>query len=277
MGGIGENIKRIRTKLGITQEQLGERIGVTTQAVSRWERGGTPDAEILPLISDVLGVSIDVLFGREKQSLAVAVARHMSRMNEDEAYQFACGICWAIENGLLKDDSAIEDFMAQVIDQSLMDKKKDYFARIIDNNGMAFMRMSPDFCHFFLMSEPKNGSIMNKLMEPEKLRRIFSLFADEKMLKMILYIYSLPPVRATVSLISKKTGISPDEVDRRMEKLCSNNLADRCVVATENGNINAYSFRKECFVVPMLCFADEIARTDFRPFFGKFDRGRPVL
>ena len=229
------------------------------------------------MISDVLGVSIDALFGRDEQSLAVAVAKRMSRMKEEEAYQFACGICWAMENGLLKDGAAIEDFMAQMIDQSLMDKKKDYFAKIIDNAGMAFMRMSPDFCHFFLMSEPKNGSIMDKLSEPEKLRKIFSLFADEKMLRMILYIYSLPPVPATVSLISKKTGISPDEVDRRMEKLCGCNMADRCVVATESGNINAYSFRKECFAVPMLCFADEIARTDFRPFFGKFDRNKPVL
>ena len=36
---------------GLTQEQVGRMIGVTTQAVSKWERGSTPDAEILPLMN----------------------------------------------------------------------------------------------------------------------------------------------------------------------------------------------------------------------------------
>ena len=51
---------------GLTQEQVGRMIGVTTQAVSKWERGSTPDAEILPLIADALGVSVDALYGREE-------------------------------------------------------------------------------------------------------------------------------------------------------------------------------------------------------------------
>ena len=52
---------------GLTQEQVGRMIGVTTQAVSKWERGSTPDAEILPLIADALGVSVDALYGREER------------------------------------------------------------------------------------------------------------------------------------------------------------------------------------------------------------------
>ena len=41
---VSKNIKRIRKEKGLTQEQLGQLLGVTTQAVSKWERGGTPDA-----------------------------------------------------------------------------------------------------------------------------------------------------------------------------------------------------------------------------------------
>ena len=48
---------------GITQEQLGNLAGVTCQAVSKWERGGVPDAELLPSQSRALDVSIDTLFG----------------------------------------------------------------------------------------------------------------------------------------------------------------------------------------------------------------------
>lgn len=37
-------LKKYRTQKGLTQEQLGQLLGVTTQAVPKWERGGTPNA-----------------------------------------------------------------------------------------------------------------------------------------------------------------------------------------------------------------------------------------
>lgn len=49
---VGENIAYFRKKLGLTQEMLSERIGVTAQAVSKWENGVTnPDISLLPRIS----------------------------------------------------------------------------------------------------------------------------------------------------------------------------------------------------------------------------------
>ena len=64
---MGKRIKALRIKNGYTQEELGNILGVTTQAVSKWERGGTPDTELLPEISELFGVSIDHLFGLEKK------------------------------------------------------------------------------------------------------------------------------------------------------------------------------------------------------------------
>ena len=62
---IGDLIAKYRKQRGMTQEELGKKIGVTTQAVSRWECGGTPDVFLLPAIADTLGVNIDALFGRD--------------------------------------------------------------------------------------------------------------------------------------------------------------------------------------------------------------------
>ena len=61
---IGDKIKELRKRDGRTQEEIASSLGVTSQAVSRWEaNGGYPDMEIMPNIASLFGVSIDALFG----------------------------------------------------------------------------------------------------------------------------------------------------------------------------------------------------------------------
>ena len=69
---VGENIAYFRKKLGLTQEMLSERIGVTAQAVSKWENGVTnPDISLLPRISEALGIGIGDLFDGSRERRAV--------------------------------------------------------------------------------------------------------------------------------------------------------------------------------------------------------------
>lgn len=60
---INDNIRRLRTETGLSQEELSEKLGVSRQAVSKWENGVTsPDISLLPLLADVLDVTVDSLF-----------------------------------------------------------------------------------------------------------------------------------------------------------------------------------------------------------------------
>ncbi len=61
---LGEKIRELRRRDGRTQETLADAIGVTSQAVSRWEaNGGYPDLEIVPAIANYFHITIDELFG----------------------------------------------------------------------------------------------------------------------------------------------------------------------------------------------------------------------
>lgn len=62
---LSERIAALRKERGLTQEQLGRLVGVSSQAVGKWEKGGAPDVELLPILSRQLGVTIDALFGLE--------------------------------------------------------------------------------------------------------------------------------------------------------------------------------------------------------------------
>ncbi len=73
---LGEKIKELRKRDGRKQEDLANVLGVTNQAVSRWEKDGSyPDMEMIPAIANYFGITIDELFGyendREKKIAAI--------------------------------------------------------------------------------------------------------------------------------------------------------------------------------------------------------------
>lgn len=61
-----ENLVRIRKDAGLTQEKLAEQLGVSRQAISKWETGESlPDLEMLTVLANILAVGMDDLCGRE--------------------------------------------------------------------------------------------------------------------------------------------------------------------------------------------------------------------
>ena len=66
---MGAHILRRRKEKGLTQEALANKLGVSNQAVSKWEGDVCcPDLQLLPLLADTLELSLDELFGRESMA-----------------------------------------------------------------------------------------------------------------------------------------------------------------------------------------------------------------
>jgi transcriptional regulator with XRE-family HTH domain len=65
---IGKNIAKYRKAKGITQEELGAKLGITNQAVSKWESEvSMPDVMLLPEIANALNITLDDLYGIAKE------------------------------------------------------------------------------------------------------------------------------------------------------------------------------------------------------------------
>ncbi len=80
---LGGQIKRHRTRLGLSQEELADRIFVTRQSVSNWENGRTyPDLQSLLRLSDLFGRSLDELIKGDIETMKEEINRlEIQKMN----------------------------------------------------------------------------------------------------------------------------------------------------------------------------------------------------
>lgn len=137
---IGTTIATLRNNKNMTQSELGERIGVSFQAVSKWERGETlPDISILPSLADILETTIDYILrcgepnfsfkGKIKVSDMIEGINHLRKVGEllgteNIIYRYAIN---GINNGMntdiepaFSDDFIFEAFVAEAVIQNLM-------------------------------------------------------------------------------------------------------------------------------------------------------------
>ena len=82
MNEFGEKIFEARRQKGLTQEALADMLGVTAQAVSKWERGESmPETALLPKLAQILDTSIDGLFSVEKKPVVEYVPEKQRDFN----------------------------------------------------------------------------------------------------------------------------------------------------------------------------------------------------
>ena len=78
---LGQRIAHYRKLRGITQEELGEKCGVSSQAVSKWENDiSAPDITLIGTLSEIFGISADELLGLKRE---VATAVKPETINEE--------------------------------------------------------------------------------------------------------------------------------------------------------------------------------------------------
>ncbi len=86
---FAEKLKSIRKQAGMSQEQLAEKLGVSRQAVTKWETdSGIPDIENMMAISVLFDISIDELLSNEKgqksrQTIFIRALRSMTLMSRN--------------------------------------------------------------------------------------------------------------------------------------------------------------------------------------------------
>ncbi len=97
---LATQIKALRLQRGITQETLAASLGVTPQAVSKWERGVTlPEVDLLPHIAIFFGVTIDRLFAMSDEQAMARIQNMLYDVREFDPGQIAADRAFLLDKG----------------------------------------------------------------------------------------------------------------------------------------------------------------------------------
>lgn len=156
---IGSVISELRKTKGVTQEELAKYVGVSAQAVSKWENGGVPDTELLPKIADYFEISIDSLFGRsmtDDKNLKSALIKNVYNTPDDQRFKVAFNYCWDIERALMPNNFVI-DYQDSIEDnEKMFTEDEQQYSQILTNHGFTQMGIANRLQYFLIVPEIKD-------------------------------------------------------------------------------------------------------------------------
>lgn len=189
MSAIHEKICTLRKNLGLTQEQLGAKLGISGQAVSKWEKGESmPDILLLPDLCCLLGITTDQLL--QNTAAAAEPADNQDKIeNTDSPVREFCR--YARETGR---NAAIVDAVSRLVgdtgDQSPYDNiiYSPDGIRINNRAGMGFAVSSRAFMDQMTAADPeKIAYFLRILTDPVCLRVLRCMSPDRAMTQEEIY------------------------------------------------------------------------------------------
>ena len=267
---LNERIAALRKERGFTLEQLGQMVGVSAQAVSKWEKGGAPDVSLLPAVADALGVSIDALFGRqngEKIDITETVRRWIVTVPPRQRMDRLCELVWSAAS-MVADDGCDPD----ASDHALFSGKRERTSlwgypsdsgeilhwirrnRVVAEEGLILGLRAEELSWVGIFPEPEAGWD-SALGSNVQYRRLFELLSRPHCLELLEYLNSKPPFTGryhTPESIAETLGLELPEADALLEALTEMRLLFRAELEAKGGLINCYKLHDHAALVPFL-------------------------
>ena len=256
---IGKQIASLRKEKGIKQEELANYVGVSTQAVSKWENGGVPDTELLPSIADFFSVSVDSLFGRnitDYSDLRSALIKKICDTPRDERFKLVFNYCWDMERAMMPHGDSTEKCSIEDYEKGIGTDAQHY-SSIMQNDGFTRMGIANRSQYFLIVPEPKNSddAYFNGIDYPA----FFKDISDKDFWNACIYLNKRDHKKAfTTILFINKLGINEEKAGEILNKLKKYKMIYSTQIEMDDEIQTVYHFNPTPSFVALLIFAREI-------------------
>ena len=216
---FGESLQALRKENKVTQEQLANYLGVSAQAVSKWENGSYPEGDLIPKIADYFKVSTDYLYGREgrRASIEQQVVNELSSIWRGEGsyddllkafINKVHRLLWALQISSWKNSIDYYDRPQHEENSARMS------SAICFDEGYSFMRLDKNKDCFLFLRQPEGDKGYERwFSDTTEVRKFFGMLSDQDNLKVLGFLYTLRSGElASLSTIEKATHVSREKI-----------------------------------------------------------------
>lgn len=224
-------LKDLRKEKKVTQEQLAHALGVSPQAVSKWENSSYPEGDLLPAIADFFGVSIDYLYGRSDRDKSIeekvfdavsecAVKEFEEKGKAAEHYktaQLIRNIEWAMQTSLWVNN---KNYYEKVIGK----KEEPKMASVVTDDVLySYIGLREDSDFHFSLTRSKDYDIYEELLKDTgKQTALFKFLSNKENISIVSYLYTLKNDEFVgAEVIAKALKISNEKVKSTLDELFS--------------------------------------------------------
>ena len=218
---IGEQIAFLRKQQGLTQEEVANILGVTNQAVSKWESAQCcPDIGLLPKIAEMFHVSVDELLGYDPASaeadMIASCRRRIAELPKNEDLDFAFRMAAALHAAIFHKYMVKDNSGWSVDDVSAHAEKGEW-----GYSSVVMPKLTTTMVRGTILFSC-NGDMITESTEPYRIASKLKSFENAENLKIASAIYRLTvqdeTAYASAEDISKSCGLPEEEITGRLQE-----------------------------------------------------------
>ncbi len=261
---IGKQIAALRKEKGIKQEELAKAVGVSVQAVSKWENGGVPDIELIPKIADYFGVSIDYIFKRsiaDYADLSYVLGKKINSATQKERLKLMLNYCFVMERAAMIDPDDDGSVSVEEYEDKLDDNDQRYSSLQYDN-GFTLMGIANRSQYFLLVPDAKDAD--KAYFDGIDYTELFRDFSDKDTFSACVFFHKrssgIDNKSFTESLLVKNIGVTKEKAVEIINIFKKYSMIRESEIELDDEIKTVYTFVPTPSFVALLIFAHQVIK-----------------
>ena len=252
---IGNKIKDLRVKNKVTQEELTKALHVSTQAVSKWENGGSPDLELVPSIATYFNVTTDYLFDMKNSDIVnidKKVAKYIQSFNLENRMNVVYDLAFKMSIATRGDEIENQEEFDEMISND------DMFSNIVGPEGIAITSLAKSNKLFICLPKDDKSDYSKMLLSKDKQRKFCEYLSDEVFYDTLVFLHSRNGGNFTEQLLIDNLNITYDEAKSVLEKMEEYKIVSCSDVPINDTTMKLYAVLPNPQIVGLIAMLDMV-------------------